>query len=291
VIDDRANVIILLLTSAFVLGMGCGIAAGITFYVGTANYDEKCGGADLDKSRDVSFSDFAILAQHWLESNCAGSKNCGGADMVRNNAVGIADLSLFAQCWLCELSKTLNVELSINNLWMYQNLTGASGSNLIANAEITNDPLSNSSYSYQWEFVLPSDVSLEPNTISGGGTSDNFWNFAARNCSEMKGLSDSGQVFKVIVTATGNEYGNTGTAEQEFGIALLGDVNNDRRIDVADNSIINAFWRTGSAGKFTFRDCDLNCDGIVDIADRSIANAVWRGTLCENKVSSPCPLR
>jgi hypothetical protein len=291
VIDDIANVIILLLTSAFVLGMGCGIAAGITFHVGTANNDEICGTTDLDKNRDVSYSDFAILAKYWLESNCAGSENCGGADMVRNNAVDIADLSLFAQCWLCELSKTLNIDLTIDNLWMYQNLPGAAGSDLVANAAITNDPLNNSSHSYQWEFVLPSDVSLEPNTISGGGAGDSFWNFAARNCSEMQGLSDSGQVFKVIVTVIGNEHGNTGTAEQEFGIALLGDVNNDRRIDVADRAIINAFWQTGSAGKFTLRDCDLNCDGVIDIADRSIVNAVWRGTLCENKVSSPCPLR
>jgi hypothetical protein len=89
----------------------------------------------------------------------------------------------------------------------------------------------------------------------------------------------------------GNDYGNTGTAEQEFGIALLGDANNDGTVDVADRSIINAFWRAGSAGKFTLRDCDLNCDGIVDVADRSIANAVWRGALCQNKVSSPCPFR
>lgn len=289
--DGRANVIILLLTSAFVLGMGCGISGGTTFYVGTSNNDKKCSDVDLDKSRDISYADFAILAKYWLESNCTGSGNCSGADMVRNNAVDIADLSLFTQCWLCELSKNLNVYLTINNLWMYENIPGAVGSYLVANATITDDPLSNSSYSYQWKFVLPSDVSLEPNIISGGGSGDNFWSFAARSCSEMEGLSDSGKVFKVIVTVIGNEHGNTGTVEKEFGIALLGDVNNDCRVDVADRSIINAFWQTGSAGKFTLRDCDLNCDGIVDIADRSIANAVWQGTLCRNKVSNPCPLR
>ncbi|HIJ72234.1 MAG TPA: hypothetical protein HPP87_12895, partial [Planctomycetes bacterium] len=56
-------------------------------------------------------------------------------------------------------------------------------------------------------------------------------------------------------------------------------------------SIINAFWRTGSAGGFTLRDCDLNCDGSVTVVDRSIANAVWRGQLGQNSVTSPCPLR
>jgi len=289
--DDKANVIILLLTSALVLGMVCEIASGTTFYVGNSNNDKKCSSVDLDKNRDVSYTDFAILAKYWLEFNCIGSENCGGADLVRNNKVDIADLSLFSECWLCELSKTLNVNLTINNLWMYQNLPGAAGSYLVANAAITNDPLSNSSYSYQWGFILPSDVSLEPEIINGGGTVDHYCSIASRSCSETEGLSESGKVFKVIVTVTGNEHGNTGTIEKEFGIALLGDVNNDCRVDVADRSIINAFWQTGSAGKFTLRDCDLNCDGVVDVADRSIANAVWQGTLCRNNVPSPCPLR
>ena len=286
-IDNRANASILLAMAAFVFAMGCGVATGITFYVFAAN---ECGGADLDKSCDVSFTDFAILAQYWLESNCSNSNNCGGADLVYNNAVDIADLSLFAQNWLCELSRIMNIDLTINNLWMYQNLPGAAGSNLIANVSVIDDPLSNSSYSYQWEFVLPSDVSLEPDT-AGGGPNDTFWSFAARGCDQPEGISYLGQIFKVKVTVRGNEHGNTGTAEQEFGIALLGDVNNDCIVDVADRSIINAFWRTGSAGPYTLRDCDLNCDGIVDVADRSIANAVWRGTLCRNEVTNPCPLR
>lgn len=290
-IDDRAIVRILLLASAFVLGMGCSLAFGITFYVGTANPQDKCGGADLDKSCDVSFTDFAILARYWLESNCAGSDDCSGADLVHNNSVNIADLSRFAQNWLCELSRTMKVNLSINNSWMYQNLPNATRSNLIANATIIDDPLSNSSYSYQWEFLLPSDVSLGPDTLSGGGPGDTFLSFAAHNCIEPTSISDSGQVFKVIVTITGNDYGNTGTVEKEFGIALLGDVNNDCRVDLADRSIINAFWRTGSAGKFTSRDCDLNCDGYVDVADRSIANVIWQGMTFLKKVSQPCPLR
>jgi hypothetical protein len=284
----RANISILFLTSVFVLVMGCGIAAGITFYVFAAN---ECGGADLDKSCDVSFTDFAILAQHWLEYNCYSSNNCGGADLGYNNAVDVTDLSLFAQNWLCEYSGIMNVDLVINNLWMYQNLPGAASSNLIANVTITDDPLSNSSYSYLWEFVLPSDVSLWPDTVRGGEPNDTYWCFAAPNCNQVNGISDSGQVFKVIVTVMGNDYSNTGTAEQEFGISLLGDVNNDGIVDLADRSIINAFWRTGSAGPFTLRDCDLNCDGTVDVADRSIANAVWQGTLCKNEVSFPCPLR
>lgn len=284
----RLNTSILFLTSVFVLFMGCGIATGITFYIFTAN---ECGGADLDKSCEVSFTDFAILARYWLESNCYSSNNCGGADLIYNNGIDKADLRLFAKNWLCTYSGTMNIELVINNLWMYQNLPGATKSNLIANVAITNDPLSNSSYSYVWEIVLPSDVSLGPDTLNGGETDDTFWCFAALNCNQVNGISDSGQVFKVIVTVRGNDYNNTGTAEQEFGIAVLGDVNNDGIVDLADRSIINAFWRTGSAGPFTLRDCDLNCDGTIDVADRSIANALWQGTLCKNEVSFPITLR
>jgi hypothetical protein len=62
-------------------------------------------------------------------------------------------------------------------------------------------------------------------------------------------------------------------------------------VNIADRSITNAFWRNGSAGSFTLRDCDLNCDGIVNVADRSIANSIWRGTIGSNSVGSPCPLR
>jgi len=290
-VEFKANTSILLLMTSLVVGMECRIAAGITFYVGNSKGDEKCGGADLDKSSDVSFTDFAILARYWLESNCSSSDDCGGADLVRSNTVNIADLSLFAQNWLCEPSKTINVDLNIDNLWMYQNMPTLSGSNLTANVTITDDPLINSSYRYDWDFVLPPDVSIRPYTVSGGESGDTFWNFAANGCNQPEGISDSGQVFRVIVTVTGNERGNAGSAEQEFGIALLGDVNNDGIVDVADRSIINAFWQAGSAGKFTLRDCDLNCDGIVDVADRSIANAIWRGTLCRNETSSPCPFR
>jgi hypothetical protein len=174
---------------------------------------------------------------------------------------------------------------------MYQNLPSASGSNLTAGALITYDPNNNSSYSYEWEIVLPGDVNLAPVTVDGGGAGDAYWTFAARGCDEPGGLSDSGQTFTVRVTITGDDYGNAGQAEAEFGIALLGDTNNDGVVNVADRSIANAFWRTGSAGPYTLRDCDVNCDGAVNVADRSIANAIWRGILGQNSVSGPCPLR
>ncbi|UCF42280.1 MAG: SBBP repeat-containing protein [Planctomycetota bacterium] len=182
-------------------------------------------------------------------------------------------------------------DLELDNSWTYQSLPGQSNSDLTAGVSITDDPMSNSTYSYAWEIVLPEDVSLAPTTTAGGGAGDTSWTLAARGCDEPAGLSDSGQTFKVRVRITGDDYGNTGVAEAEFGIALLGDVSNDGVVNVADRSIANAFWRTGSAGAYTLRDCDVNCDGVVNVADRSIANAIWRGTLGQNSVSVPCPLR
>jgi hypothetical protein len=65
---------------------------------------EKCGGADLNESGDVDFADLAVLAQYWLDDNCAGSNNCGGADLQPEDSpdgdVDIADLAVFAHHWL-----------------------------------------------------------------------------------------------------------------------------------------------------------------------------------------------
>jgi len=185
----------------------------------------------------------------------------------------------------------LRVDLSIDNLWMYQNLPGQVSSALTASVSVTDDPMGNSSYSYEWLIVLPRDVSLAPTTVAGGGTSDAYWRLAARGSDEPAELSDLGETFTVRVTVTGDDYGDAGVAEAKFGIALLGDVNNDGVVDVADSAIVNAFWQTGSAGPYTMRDCDLNCDGAVNIADHVIAEAIWQGILGQNSVSAPCPLR
>jgi hypothetical protein len=178
----------------------------------------------------------------------------------------------------------------LDSLWMYQNVLTSTNSKLTATVSITDDPLENTGYTYEWEFIPPDDVSIEP-SITEGGTGNAFCTFAAPGCDQPDGISDSGQALTIKVTVTGADFGNTGTAEAQFGIALLGDVNNDKVVNVADRSIINAFWRLGAAGSFTFTDCNINSDSAVNVADRSIANAVWRGVLGQNSVTGPCPLR
>jgi hypothetical protein len=66
--------------------------------------EEKCGGADLDESGDVSFPDFAVLAWYWLDSDCASSSDCSGADLepesIPDGDVDIKDVAIFALHWL-----------------------------------------------------------------------------------------------------------------------------------------------------------------------------------------------
>jgi len=248
--------------------------------------------ADFTGDCMVDHFDLSVIAGSWLAESGESNWNavCDIAPDGGDGVINSQDFAVLAEQWQ-EGVQTIRATVSLNNQWMYQNLPGSTDSNITANEVIIYDPLNNSGYMYSWEFVLPADVNVPPSTIAGGRSGDAFWTFAAPDCDEVGGLSDSGLPFKVKVTITGLQYGNTGTAEADFGIALLGDVNNDGVVNVADRSIINAFWRTGAAGSFTFRDCDLNCDDAVNVADRSIANAIWRGVLGQNFVSTPCPFR
>jgi len=249
---------------------------------------------DIDGDGDVDLADFAILSYQWLDG--PGDPSADIAPPGGDGEVNSDDLLVVAANWLTGTEAEVPageilVNLSMDESWMYQNVGSSTNSEITTTASIIDDPASNSSYTYIWEFILPGDVTVEPSTKSGGGPADTSWNFAAPSVNQPDGLSDSGQAITVRVTVTGDDYANSGSAEAQFGIALLGDVNNDKVVNIADRSIINAFWRTGAAGNFTIRDCDINSDGPVNIADRSIANAVWRGQLGQNSVSQPCPLR
>jgi len=185
------------------------------------------------------------------------------------------------------------VQLDLSRVWMYQSLPGQTNSRITAevNEAGFDDPLGNSSYSFYWEIDLPSDVSVGPVTVAGGQIGDSSWEFAAPSCNETAGLSDSGQTFTVRVTIVGDDYGNYGTAERQFAIALLGDVNNDAMVDLFDRVIFNAFWK-GESAPATFEDCDLSSDGLsVDLTDRVILNAVWGGDIGSTSVGAKCPLR
>jgi hypothetical protein len=57
--------------------------------------------SDFDGNGKVDFSDFARLANYWMETNCDVSNNyCEGADHVRDGDVDIYDLEVLVYSWL-----------------------------------------------------------------------------------------------------------------------------------------------------------------------------------------------
>lgn len=185
----------------------------------------------------------------------------------------------------------ISLVLNISKNWLYQNVPGSTNSMITLSTAGISDPMNNSSYTYTWQVLSPQDVSTSPSIVNGGGAIDNSIALAAPPCSIGSGLSNAALPYKVKLTIIGNQYGNTGSKESEFYICLLGDVNNDAVVDVADRAIINAFIKTGVAGNFTVLDCDLNGDGVVDVSDRAIVVAICKGVLGRNSFGIPCPIR
>ena len=55
---------------------------------------------DSDTDCDVDFADYAVLAIHWLNQNCAETNWCDRADIDQSGKVDILDLRIFAEHWL-----------------------------------------------------------------------------------------------------------------------------------------------------------------------------------------------
>jgi len=73
-----------------------GIDAGQTYLILSDDY-----ACDLDDSKFVDLTDFALFAGHWLDSPCnAGNNWCDQADINRVNGVDIMDLAIFVKYWL-----------------------------------------------------------------------------------------------------------------------------------------------------------------------------------------------
>lgn len=58
---------------------------------------------DFDADGDVDGADYCVLAQHWLNNNCAGFGWCDGADSDRSGSVNIQDLARFVEYWLLDI--------------------------------------------------------------------------------------------------------------------------------------------------------------------------------------------
>ena len=56
--------------------------------------------ADTSVDGEVSFTDFAVLASRWLDTDCAGPDWCDGADINHSGQVNLEDLAIIAEQWL-----------------------------------------------------------------------------------------------------------------------------------------------------------------------------------------------
>jgi hypothetical protein len=55
---------------------------------------------DFNNDTKVDFSDYAILASHWQETDCNDPDWCEGADLDINGSIDVNDLMLFCEYWL-----------------------------------------------------------------------------------------------------------------------------------------------------------------------------------------------
>jgi hypothetical protein len=61
----------------------------------------------VDFSADgcVDLADYAVLADHWRNQNCAGSNFCSDTDVNRSNTVDFYDLAKFIEFWLFDINQ------------------------------------------------------------------------------------------------------------------------------------------------------------------------------------------
>ena len=70
------------------------------FAIFADNWLWKIIAADFDIDDDVAFDDYAVFAEQWAGQNCAQSGWCDGADLNKNGEVEIFDLAIFVEDWL-----------------------------------------------------------------------------------------------------------------------------------------------------------------------------------------------
>jgi len=153
---------------------------------------------------------------------------------------------------------TIIVSVTASRDWTYEHLvfkgTAVNNCEVSFVANIDNDPLGNSSYTYQWTITPPADrpgAAFTP--VSGETTATPAFLPPARPAS-------SANDYVVTVTATGNDSGNTGTATTTIKVRLLGDTDNSGCVDQADIDFVNMVEADNVTDPDMVLRADVNCD-------------------------------
>ena len=79
------------------IGTGCDLTLPLSIaWMGSL---DKCGGADLNNSGEVSVPDLQILVNHWLEKDTDPSW-LDKADLDNNDSIDLRDFAILGRYWL-----------------------------------------------------------------------------------------------------------------------------------------------------------------------------------------------
>ena len=161
---------------------------------------------------------------------------------------------------ICDDSITLSVTGSVD--WVYEHLifegSAATNCETTFTADVENDPLGNSGYTYVWMITPPSNRAGAAFTAVSGDTT------ASPTFLPPDRPASSANAYVVTVFATGNDHGNTGSAATTIEVRLLGDADNSGCVDQADIDFVDQVEAGNITDEEMIRQADVNCDGVMD---------------------------
>lgn len=111
----RFTTIMVIVLILVILGAGpLGFLPGLDDVTGRAYAKQVTVEGDICSSSRIGFTEFAILASHWLGTDCNTPDWCGGSDFDHNNTVDGLDLKIFARSWLWLKSGDFSVQNTNN---------------------------------------------------------------------------------------------------------------------------------------------------------------------------------
>jgi hypothetical protein len=141
---------------------------------------------DLSGDNFVNFTDFAILASHWLET-CSEPDYCGGADYYHDGQVDSDDLSYLSENWL---TGSVPPEM----VWVYINDPGVSGHERF-DGYMSKYETTNAQYCQFLNAALASgDITIDANDVIGANGSNSGADFVGEIYFETYAAESNSQI-------------------------------------------------------------------------------------------------
>jgi hypothetical protein len=187
----------------------------VTFEAGTpAGWDFYDLNTDIARNNIVDWDDLAIVASHWLNSNCGTANQwCAGADIDRGTGVDFIDYSLLANDWSRQGAQNVLLQT------IYGTAQDASGT-ITANTYDAIENLKGNAMA----FAVPQDTALDKAIFKCfKGTS-----WVAGDVFKIRFYNVTGQSYLVYAGSTGRvsraNPGGSGTLIFEKDVTILSDM-------------------------------------------------------------------